>query len=75
MTIEHVSPRKRRTDSERELELKAQLADLAVKRRAALKKHMEAAAKLLDIVATTDVDVGPLAVECQGLAVRLRTWA
>ena len=68
-------PRRRRTDSEREMELKAQLADLAVKRRDALKKHMESAAKLLDVIATTDVDVGPLAVECKGLAVRLRSWA
>lgn len=67
--------RTRRTDSERELELKAQLADLAVKRRAVLKKHMEAAAKLLDIVATTDVDVGLMRDEAKGLAVRLRTWA
>lgn len=67
--------RKRRTEQERIDAKKAEIADLEVKRRSALKKHMDVVAKGLDVIAETTVDVGPIAAECKGLAVRLRSWA
>lgn len=75
MTTEPRSKRTRRTDDEVEAALKAKLADLAVKRRAVLKRHMETVADGLDVIATTNLDVGPIASEAKGLAVRLRSWA
>lgn len=74
MVVEHTK-RTRRTEDEREADLKQQLADLAVKRRGVLKKHMEVTAKALDVIATTNVDIGPLKDEAKGLAVRIRSWA